>query len=219
MKSLQDEGHLCRCWLACALVAPCPRAEVAPLAGSRFSWALSQARLNGDWSNLLWWKASLCQGVCNEMIWPWHTPFAIRTGPLSTSAARCIVNLYSESSAGLLHAMYSSNVEESAFETDFINTAVICYILQTLKKTDWKETLFLIFWIFRSLNACISLPTVSIQPWYKPEFSNTCMMSWSFSSICFSISYFIYILCFVVKCLTTYPVNLWTYWIYCYFKT
>lgn len=44
------------------------------------------------------------------------------------------------------------------------------------------------------------------------------VMKLGFSFICFPVSYFIYILCFVVKCLTPYPVNLWSYWIYCYYK-
>lgn len=76
---------------------------MAPLAGSKFTHAHKRDRHR-------------------------HTYFISRKGAPSTLTEHCIINLYSWSSADLLHATYSSNVEDSAFETHFINTAFFCAI-------------------------------------------------------------------------------------------
>lgn len=61
-----------------------------------------------------------------------HTCFTSRKAASSTLSLCCIMNLYSWGSTKLLYATYSSNADDSAFETDLINRACLYFFLMLM---------------------------------------------------------------------------------------
>lgn len=215
MKSLQDEGHSCRGWRSPAvpwwLHAHEPRWHLWLVQGSagtvtgQAEWGLEQP--------------ALVKGI--------PVPGALQWDDLALAHPFCLPWVHQ------LHAALSicvPEVQQVCFMPCRAPTWKILPLKLILlthaiffrlwkKQTEKKHS----FWSFGYSNLSMlvshywlyqfSLDTTSV--FYLTNV--WCHEVRSFSSICFSTSYFIYILCFV-KCLTAYLVNLGIYWIYCYFK-
>lgn len=114
-------------------------------------------------------------------------------GALSTSTALSIISLYSWSSADLLHAIQSSNMEDSAFETDFFTHQFYAIFFRLWKKQAEKKHSL---WSFGCSNLSVLVSHCWLY-WFRLVTnhcfqSNKCMMKLGFSPVCFPVSLFIF---------------------------
>lgn len=131
-----------------------------------------------------------------------HIHFTSRKGAPSTSNACCIINLYSWSSADLLHATYSSNVKDSAFETDFINTAFLMLYSLDFEENRLKRNILFDLWDVQ-IFPCLYLITDCINSALLQTSVFYLITAWSHESrlfFCYLLFSLLIYLCYFLCC-------------------